>query len=178
MSEEQFLQAMKLIVQKDKTGLKEIYEAYIGFIYHVVLDIVRNKENAEDITSEFFIRLWDKAEQYSPGNGHKAYLATIARNMAIDFIRKHKKENLTDEIETEESISSTQTVTPEHEVLESLAVNEALDRLKPIYRQIVSMKVLGEMTFKEIAAVLEIPMGTVTWNYQDAIKQLRRYGYE
>lgn len=178
MNEEQFLQAMKLIIQKDKAGLKEIYEAYIGFIYHVVLDIVKNKENAEDITSDFFIRLWEKAGQYSPGNGHKAYLAAIARNMAIDFIRKYKKEELSDEIETEGAILPNQSVTPEHEVVESLTINEALNRLKPVYRQIVSMKVLGEMTFKEISAVLEIPMGTVTWNYQDAIKQLRRYGYE
>ena len=41
-----------------------------------------------------------------------------------------------------------------------------------------AVKVLGDMTFKEIAEALDMPMGTVTWNYQDAIKQLRRFGYE
>ena len=42
----------------------------------------------------------------------------------------------------------------------------------------INMKILGEMTFKEIAEVLNIPMGTVTWRYQNAIKKLRRCGYE
>ena len=55
---------------------------------------------------------------------------------------------------------------------------EALDRLKPEEREIVDMKVLSEMTFKEISEILQIPMGTVTWRYQAAIKKLRRYGYE
>jgi len=38
--------------------------------------------------------------------------------------------------------------------------------------------VLGDMTFKEISDVLKIPMGTITWRYQNAMKKLRRYGYE
>ncbi len=174
MTEEQFICAMKLIVHKEKAGLKEVYEAYSGFIYHVILDVVKSKETAEDITSEFFIKLWEKADQYSPGKGHRAYLATIARNMAIDHLRKYKKEELTDETEQ----FSEETITPEDEVIATLSVNEALDQLKPVYRQIVTLKVLGSLTFKEISKIMDMPMGTVTWNYQDAIKQLRRYGYE
>ena len=50
--------------------------------------------------------------------------------------------------------------------------------LKPSERQVVSLKVLGELTFKEIADIMDIPMGTVTWKYQNAIKKLRRCGYE
>ena len=43
---------------------------------------------------------------------------------------------------------------------------------------VVDMKVLGEMSFREISETLHIPMGTVTWRYQNAIKKLRRCGYE
>ncbi|MBR5406568.1 MAG: hypothetical protein IK111_02885 [Lachnospiraceae bacterium] len=57
MTDEQFNEALKRIRKKDKDALKEIYEEYIGFIYHVILDIVKNRETAEDITSEFFIKL-------------------------------------------------------------------------------------------------------------------------
>lgn len=59
-----------------------------------------------------------------------------------------------------------------------MTVKEALETLKPAERQIVSLKVLGELTFKEIAQCMKIPMGTVTWKYQNAIKKLRRCGYE
>ena len=175
MTEEQFNLAMERIRQKDKSALREVYEAYISFIYHTVLNIVNQKEAAEDITSEFFIKLWEKADSYKPGNGHKGYLATIARNMAIDYLRKYSKEVY---IETEEEGDGPNEDNTENQVIEKLAVDEALSRLKPVYRQILTMKVLSDMTFKEISEVLNIPMGTVTWNYQDALKQLRRFGYE
>ena len=55
MNEQQFEQAVARMVQGDKTGLKEIYEGYIAYIYTVIMGIVRNRENAEDLTAEFFI---------------------------------------------------------------------------------------------------------------------------
>ncbi len=66
----------------------------------------------------------------------------------------------------------------EQEVVSDLSIRQALETLKPSERQVVSLKVLGELTFKEIADVMGIPMGTVTWKYQNAIKKLRRCGYE
>ena len=190
MNEHQFEEAVARMVRGYKSGLKEIYENYIGYIYRIIYDVLQNKENAEDVTSEFFIRLWDKAEQFKPGSGHKGYLATMARNMAIDFLRKHRREELTAlmqdlgaEQEEEEPGRSRlyqkeAESMVEQEVVSDLSIRQALETLKPSERQVVSLKVLGELTFKEIADVMGIPMGTVTWKYQNAIKKLRRCGYE
>lgn len=190
MSEQQFEDAVARMVQGDKTALKEIYEAYIGYIYRIVYEILQNKENAEDVTSEFFIRLWDKAQQFKPGSGHKGYLATMARNMAIDFIRKHRREELTallqdieagpEEEEKEKSrfYKGETESEVEQTVIREMSVKQALEMLKPSERQVVSLKVLGELTFKEIAQIMGIPLGTVTWKYQNAMKKLRRCGYE
>ena len=191
MSERQFEEAVARMVRGDKSGLKEIYECYIGYIFRIVYEVLQNKENAEDVTSDFFIRLWDKAEQYRPGGGHKGYLATMARNMAIDYLRKHKREELTamlqdieadakeeESREREKGLTADTATNVENEVIQEMTVQEALDKLKPAERQIVSLKVLGEMTFKEIAQCMQIPIGTVTWKYQNAMKKLRRCGYE
>ena len=184
MTDEQFNAAMDRMRSKDKSALKEVYEEYISFIYHTILNIVNSKENAEDITSEFFIKLWEKAGSYREGNGHRGYLATIARNMAIDHLRKHKREDLSPGVSEDEDapddleLLSDPGGTPEEQIIEELSVEEALSKLKPVYREIISMKVLADMTFNEIAEVLNMPMGTVTWNYQQAIKILRRFGYE
>ncbi|MCI7042311.1 MAG: RNA polymerase sigma factor [Lachnospiraceae bacterium] len=190
MNDQQFEQAVARMVQGDKTGLKEIYEAYIGYIYRIVYEVLQNRENAEDVTSDFFIRLWDKADQFKPGGGHKGYLATMARNMAIDYIRKHRREELTammqdikagpeEEEQTKKQFYKEETGSEvEESVIRDMTVKEALETLKPSERQVVSLKVLGEMTFKEIARTMGIPMGTVTWKYQNAIKKLRRCGYE
>ncbi|MDE6890802.1 MAG: RNA polymerase sigma factor [Lachnospiraceae bacterium] len=194
MDERQFEKAVARMVQGDKTGLKEIYENYVGYIYRIIYEVLQNKENAEDVTSDFFIRLWEKAEQFKPGSGHRGYLAVMARNMAIDFIRKHRREELTalmqdlgagpEEEGRDAGIYQENTRFPngaskvEEEVLGNITVNQALAALKPAERQIVSLKILGELTFKEIAECMKIPMGTVTWKYQSAMKKLRRCGYE
>lgn len=248
MTEQEFEQAAVRIRDGDKDGLKEIYLAYVKFIYAVIYEILQNKENTEDVTSEFFIKLWDVAERYEPGHGHRGYLATIARNMAIDFIRKHRREVLSADpdlvgsggggtgsvfdaqsgsSDTGESVFDAQsgssdtesgalktqsggsgnprgaggaggkdhshaggsgpgsmsgggyvTSPVEDEVIGNIALNEALAQLKDGERQIINMKILGDMTFQEISDTLHMPMGTVTWKYRNAIGKLRRCGYE
>lgn len=257
MTEQEFEQAVVRIRDGDKDGLKEIYLAYVRFIYAVIYEILQNKENTEDVTSEFFIKLWDVAERYEPGRGHRGYLATIARNMAIDFIRKRRREVLDAEPDlvstkgggtgifaeqdSSESVrddgfglqdggagvqdgsegvqdgglevqdggegvrddgfdvrvrtgaggaparGSTAGRMPgpyasenpvEEEVIGNIALQEALALLKDGERQIINMKILGDMTFQEISDTLHMPMGTVTWKYRNAIGKLRRCGYE
>lgn len=217
MTEQEFEQAVVRIRSGDKDGLKEIYLAYVRFIYAVIYEILQNKENTEDMTSEFFIKLWDVAERYEPGRGHRGYLATIARNMAIDFLRKRRREVPSAELdlggfgggggafdapgggagEAGGGIAGgnahsraggsnpgrmfqreTSANPVEDEVIGNIALKEALAFLKDGERQIINMKILGDMTFQEISDALQMPMGTVTWKYRNAIGKLRRCGYE
>ncbi len=177
MEEARFNECMRRMRTGDKTALHEIYEAYIGYIYPIILNQVRNPQDAEDVTSEFFIKLWRLADTYKEGNGHKAWLAAIARNMAVDLLRKNRREILTDDFAAAALEPSARENT-EEQVLSDMSLKEALQKLKPEEREIVHLKIMGEITFREIADMLKLPMGTVTWRYQSAIKKLRRYGYE
>ena len=178
MEERDFDRCMERIRQGDKEGLKEIYLAYGSYIFHLILGVLQNRENAEDVTSEFFIKLWDLGEKYIPGSGHRAWLSRIARNMAIDFIRANKREVLSDlEQEEWENAMEGQDET-EEEALSNVTIEEALSRLKPGQREVVHLKIVGDLTFEEISGLLQVPMGTVTWRYREAIKILRRCGYE
>lgn len=177
MEEEQFNACMERMKSGDKSALHEVYEAYIGYIYTIVFQTVSNREDAEDVTSEFFIKLWRLADTYRGGNGHRAWMAAIARNMAVDLLRRTKREVLTDDFAdtvTEDAPKDSL----EQEVLSDVSLKQALDMLKPNEREVVHLKIMGDMTFKEIADILKIPLGTVTWRYQNAIKKLRRCGYE
>ena len=177
MEEKQFHACMKKIKAGDRSALHEIYEKYISYIYSVVFQVVLNKEDAEDVTSEFFIKLWKLADTYRSGSGHRAWMATIARNMAIDLLRKNKREILTEDFSDfiPDNASGDDV---EGEVLSDMSFRAALDNLKPGEREVVNMKIMGELTFQEIADILKQPLGTVTWRYQNAIKKLRRCGYE
>lgn len=177
MEEKQFSACMERMKSGDKNALHEVYEAYIGYIYTIVLQTVSNREDAEDVTSEFFMKLWRLADTYREGNGHRAWMAAIARNMAVDLLRKTKREVLTEDF-ADDAAENASAVSVEQEVIADMSLRQALDTLKPREREVVHLKIMGEMTFQEIADALEIPLGTVTWRYQNAIQKLRRCGYE
>lgn len=177
MEEKRFQACMNRIKSGDKSALREIYEEYIGYIYSIVFQVVMNKEDAEDVTSEFFIKLWKLADTYQSGNGHRAWMAVIARNMAIDLLRKNKREVLVEDFadSASENASSDDV---ESDVISDISLKEALGTLKPTEREVVNMKIMGEFTFQEIANILKQPLGTVTWRYQNALRKLGRCGYE
>ena len=178
MNNREFDRCMRRMQKGDKTGLKEIYEAYISYIYAVIRGVVKNKENAEDLTAEFFIKLWNMADQYKAGSGHKTWMTVIARNMAIDFMRKAGREQLTEEVSEVSAADTAAGIADsmENEVVGRMNFRETVEKLPETERQIMTMKLAGQMTFKEIAEVLGIPMGTVTWKYQNSLAKLRRVG--
>lgn len=181
MTNEEFNGCMLRMKNGDKDGLKDIYNEYLKYIYTIVYGVVGSMEDAEDVTSDFFIKLWNViAPDFEPKqDSHKGYLATIARNMAIDYARKFHKETLIEEVTDEDNaFINGDSRTPEAEVIEDISLQEALSRLNEGERLVISMKILSEMTFKEISEELGVPMGTITWRYKNAIEKLRRWGYE
>lgn len=186
MTEGRFERCIRAMNKGDRSGLKEVYEEYLPYIYGIVRGLLTSKEDAEDVTSEFFIRLWEKSDTYRPGSGHKGWLATIARNLAVDAIRKKRREEPMDLSEeellraAETHTADTQGMEPsvEDQVVENLTMEEALLSLKDTERQIVHMKLMGELTLQEIADIRGEPLGTVAWRYREALKKLRRCGYE
>lgn len=177
MDDRQFHACMKNVKAGDRSALRVIYEEYVGYIYSIVYQVVLNREDAEDVSSEFFIKLWKLADTYKSGKGHKAWLASIARNMAIDLLRKNKREVLVEDFADSVSENASDDEVESH-VLSDISLKAALDALRPAEREIVNMKIMGDFTFQEIADILKQPMGTVTWRYQNAVKKLRRCGYE
>ncbi len=174
MTDSEFDFRMKLILNNNKNGLREIYDAYGRLIYQQMLSIVRNPQDAEDLTSDFFLRLWETADQYRPGTGHKRYIAVVAKNMAVDFLRKRKREAYTlddDEVYQDEPADSRLT---DDEVIGTLTFDEALDKLCGDEKEIINLRLGFDMTFKEISKSLGKPLGTVTWKYRQAISKLRK----
>lgn len=176
MTDRQFERRITLIQQGDKQGLKEIYEEYGKTIYQCVYQILRSSHDAEDVTSEFFLKLWRIADTYCFGGKHKRWLVTIARNMALDFLKKQKREQPLLDGDTEEKTvpEPADIVSTEENVTGRIAVAEALETLDESEREIVNMHILAELTFREIAAIVEKPIGTVTWKYRNAVTKLQK----
>ena len=137
--------------------LTELYvKDWLAKVFYFSLKKTGNREDAEDVTSEFFIKLYGLAASYRSGNGHRKWLTVIARNMTIDRIRRLDREIVADELPEPggdgEDFSER---VADRETLKSM-VNE----LTPAEKEVLDMKCGGERTFKEISEILEKPMGT------------------
>lgn len=172
-----FSQCIRRLCSGDRDALREIYDAYHGFLFHLILAIVGNWQDAEDVTVEAFVKIWRSAESFREGSlGHKGWLAAIGRNQAVDFLRKNRREipSGTWEVEERKEIETADSGPDELESFFSdLAVEELLLRLKPEEREVVHLKIAGDMTFSQIAKTLGVPMGTVSWRYRNAVKKLK-----
>lgn len=171
MTDTEFETHLRAIINGDKEGLHHIYKAYGAYIFSIIYDVIKNREDAEDITTEFFIKLWKIAEKYQFGGKHRAWIGRIAHNMAIDYIRARKDHTSYEEIVETEKMGQESF---EEQVVNELSLKEAVETLEQEEQEIVNLKVLGQLTFKEIAEIIKRPMGTVTWKYRQAMEKLRR----
>lgn len=176
MTDSLFESCIQQIRCGDKTGLRKIYDEYGKIIYSVMLTAVKNSHDAEDLTSDFFLKLWDKlADAYKSGGGHKRWLTVTAHNMAVDFLRRKNRVQLVSDENEEglpEPVSNDDT---ESTVIGSMSVKEALEKLSDDEREIVNLKLFADLTFKDIAYTLDKPIGTVAWKYRSAVSKLRKY---
>ncbi|MCL2089310.1 MAG: RNA polymerase sigma factor [Oscillospiraceae bacterium] len=150
----------------DRTAFEEIYRELNKPMYTIALRITQEQSLAEDILQEVFVKLFQSPPVTA--KNPRAYLFRMARNLAIDGIRKRPQFADLDDFEN-------LVYSPDADISERLAAEEALKTLPLIECQIVSLHINGGLTFKEISKILGMPLGTALWRYRKAIKQLRLY---
>lgn len=176
MTNAAFDAAVDRIRAGNREGLREIYDAYGDKVYRLFLGKVRHREDAEDLTSDFFLKLWELAGTHRSGTPHKSWMMTIARNMAVDHLRRVSREIPDEDVEMHESL--TERTTAEDTVLGEMSAAHILSVLPESEREIVMMHLSADLTFREIAEVLGIPLGTAVWKYRSAIGKLQRLAKE
>jgi RNA polymerase sigma-70 factor (ECF subfamily) len=144
---------------------------YRDSIFHTMLKMVRNNEDAEDLTIEAFGKAFQKLPTYSPSFAFSTWLFKIATNNCIDFIRKQRvKITSIDEPVKEDSdenfgrLLKANSLNPEeHYMMEQRGriLRNMLDKLKGNYRQMIEMRYFEEMSYQEISEKLNLPIGTV-----------------
>jgi len=119
---------------------------------------------AEDILQEVFLKLYLSPPE--PSVNPRAYLYRMARNSAIDSVRKRRSDV---NLENAEQILCD----PAEDLPQKIDTENAVQALPERERDIVTLHINGELKFREVAALLELPLGTVLWAYQKALRQLQ-----
>jgi RNA polymerase sigma factor (sigma-70 family) len=124
--------------------------------------LVRNDHDAEDVVQESFVKAFRSLESFRGGDP-RVWLLAIVRNTAITLLRRRQRENTSAWNETEpEPMDSN--ANPENALFENIRrrqVRKAIEQLPDEFRETLILRELEELSYKEIAAILNVPLGTV-----------------
>lgn len=162
---------IKCILQKETSALKNIYEIMGNAVYSYAYTISRDKQLAEDIAQDVFIKILSNADSYKMGRNPRAWIMSITHNEAVDAIRKRKNfsfSNIDDPILSERIIDSF-----EENITSEISMDRYLSMLEPTQQKIVKLHLLTEISFREIGQILNMSLGKVGWQYKRAISRLQ-----
>ncbi len=147
---------------------KELYENYSNLVYKIAFSILKNKENAEDVMQNVFTKIVEIPKEKLPSNKETTWLYTVTKNEAISYVRKNKKEVCLEEIY--ELVDEDTNI---EEIIEKEDYQNLIRGLNKEEQEIISLKILSKLKFRQIATLLNMPIGTVQWKYYTAVKALK-----
>lgn len=165
-------QLIQKLRQNDRAVVGELYDAYGGALFGVVLRIVQSRELAEQVLQDTFVKVWRNSASYDASKGRLfTWLVNIARNTAIDATRtahfQHYRK--TESLENLVHRPSADTLNPEH-----IGVREVVGRLDEKYRLLIELIYFQGYTQEEAAEATGIPLGTIKTRLRYAIGELRK----
>jgi RNA polymerase sigma-70 factor (ECF subfamily) len=155
----------------DESALAGIYQETNRLVFSIALGILKDQQLAEDIMQETYLKVKSSIDYYQKGTNFGAWIAQVAKNLALMEYRRRKKEVLVDPIEKNYMFGS---VSYEFkEVNPTLAA--ALEILDENEKEVLLLHINSDLKHREIATILNKPLGTVLWLYNRAIKKMRNY---
>lgn len=156
------------IANDDETQFNLLYERYNKLVYQVAFSILKNRENSEDVAQKVFLKIWKLDKVKLPTCNEASWLYSLSKNETLNYLRTKKEEV---------DIEDIYYIVEENEELDKLidkdTYNRTISRLNSDEQEIVSLKVLSNLSFREIAQILNIPMGTAQWKYYKSINNLK-----
>lgn len=154
--------------QRRRKDFELIYKKYYKLVYFISLTLVKDEHVAQDIMQDTFVSFMNHIEDYQENGKVKQYLTTISKNLSLNYLtRKNKKHEILDE-ETILNSSSNDHTNNKIEVMLTLEKTLLMEEVK-----IVSLKVLYDYSFKEIAEEMNQSIGMIQAKYYKAIEKLK-----
>lgn len=153
-------------VRGNREALEELVRLYYEKIYNYIFYRVMNESQAEDLTQDVFMKLTRNIHTYIPTASFSSFLYRIAHNTVVDYYRtvKHTEE-LQEMISIEDSISQIET---------KMDVQMVLNKLSDEQRECIILYYLQELSYREISAILDIPIPTAKSRVKRGLEACKR----
>jgi RNA polymerase sigma-70 factor (ECF subfamily) len=169
------LDALGLIVEQDRSGLRNLYELTSAKLFGICLRISADRQAAEDILQDVYIKVWNRAELFDPSRGSPmTWLCTIARNSSLDWRRAHGSH-------AQMPLEAARTVADESPTADSLIeqselsaqIFDCIEQLDPQPRNAIRMAFFDGFTYAELALRMSVPLGTMKSWIRRGMQQLK-----
>jgi RNA polymerase sigma factor (sigma-70 family) len=155
-------------LKDEKKEFEKLYEQYGNLVYKIAFSIVKNREQSEDIKQIVFLKIWKIEKDKVPARNEASWLYSITKNETLNYIKKQK-----DTISLDDIYYITVEDKELNKIIDKESYNKILDRLESKEQEIISLKILGNLSFQEIAQMLDEPVGTIKWKYYKSIHTLK-----
>ncbi len=167
---------MAAIARGDEAAFGELYDRMSRMVYGVVRKVVRDPSQSEEVAQEVFVEVWRTATRFEADRGSvKTWVLTMAHRRAIDRVRSEQASR-----DRTERVGHRERMRPFDEVAENVEtsfehqqVRAALDHLTDLQREAVELAFYGGYTYREVAELLDAPLGTVKTRMRDGLIRLR-----
>ncbi len=163
-------QIIERMASGDRAALQDLYKLTSSTLFGILMRILRHKPDAEDALQNVYIKAWRFAPRYQPDRNGMSWLATIARNHAIDVIRSRDRRR-TSELEPEELVDTTMGAADRTMLREDL--RNCLGQLPERHAGVVLQVYMRGLSYVEVAELTDSPVNTIRTWLRRSLLQLR-----
>ena len=160
---------LRCIAAGEREALAALYQRTRTAVYGLALSYLRNAHDAQDLTQDVYVQVWDCAAQYRPTGSPMGWLLAVCRNLCLMRLRREERHAALSEEEWDAIPMQECGLDTEERVL----LQNALESLGEEERRIVLLHAVTGLKHREIAALLELALPTVLSKYHRALKKMR-----
>ncbi len=160
----------------DEGAFAQLYDAVAPRLYGLVVRVLRDPAQSEEVTQEAFLEIWRMSTRFDPDRGSAlGWMMTIAHRKAVDRVRSATAAGRRDHgyHEANQDVDYDSTAEAAQASLEAERVRKALQTLTPAQRSALELAFFGGYTHTEVAAMLDLPLGTAKTRIRDGLIRLR-----
>ena len=173
MTQEELL---PLLIRKEERAFTQLYDMYSKSLFSIITNLIKDREEAEDVLQEVFVKIWKNIDTYNQSKGRLyTWMLNITRNTSIDKLRSKGYNNSQKNLSSDNFVHLLDDSNKLTNKIDSIGLRDFVNKLKPKCIQLIDLLFFKGFTQQEASEELAIPLGTVKTQNRTCMNDLRNF---